>query len=254
TYIDNPFQYIIAFKKDSGFHIENIELVESDLYEHYHEYEIESDFIEFALEKELSLKKEDIIFKRGIALYEEDLQYNNSEKIMHSIKVQHESFYDNMKTLIRGEAQHYKKHISYQASYYAKNAHKYAYSVLDLDPMIKKVNDEDFEYQLNEAIAAYDHSLYMASTACLGVSLETLCKILLEKNGKVISEYDSTILSKLADRLYRDNIISKRFKSRLDICYKLRNLSAHTSPGVVIREDCHTIISTINEFVNTYFD
>lgn len=71
--------------------------------------------------------------------------------------------HNSMKDTIRNEASSFQKHISHEASYYAKNAHRYAYSILNLGPMIEKVNDDDFEYQLNQALTAYDHSLYMAS-------------------------------------------------------------------------------------------
>ncbi|PAD21648.1 hypothetical protein CHH64_07420 [Terribacillus saccharophilus] len=248
---NNILMYIIQ-KKDSNLEIEYNDLTAEEYYVDFADHHT-SEFKEAVLDNEGIIDKRDIIFVEELS-YLENRWNEDNEVFKAHIDIHNDLYFTQMQRLASQEAREYQTHINQSANYYARNAYKYAYSALDLGPVIEKVNDADFEYQLDEAIAAYDHSLYMASTACLGVSLETLCKILLEKNGKAINDNEPTMLSKLADRLYRGNIISKRFKARLDVCYKLRNLSSHTSPGMVIKEDCHTIIGTIHEIVNTYFD
>ncbi len=151
------------------------------------------------------------------------------------------------------EARNFHTHNNYPQDYYAKNAARYTYSELDLNPIIDKVNDEDFSYQIDQAIAAYDHSLYLASCATLGVCLETVCKILLVKNGVKMKDSDSTLLDTLTAKLRENRLISFKMKGRIDVCYKVRNLAAHTSPGKIVKSDCHFILNTISEIVEEHF-
>ncbi|MFJ6411304.1 hypothetical protein ACIQLG_00735 [Terribacillus saccharophilus] len=243
----------VEFKKDGKLEIDNHSFLDSRYYEDYadyHEYTFKTEI----LSRNGIVDQRDIIFDDNIFYLEDSWDEDNGVFKYNLIKTFKTSLFNQMQSFASQEARTYQKHINHNAGYYAKNAHKYAYSILDLGPMIEKVNDDDFEYQLNQALAAYDHSLYMASCACLGVCLETLCKILLKKNNVKVKDSDATMLDKLAERLRAEQIISRKFNSRLDVCYKVRNLSSHTSPGIVIREDCHTIIGTMHEIVNTYFD
>lgn len=154
---------------------------------------------------------------------------------------------------LRNEADNYKIHNNLHQEYYAKNAARYAYSELDLTSIIEKINDKDFSYQLDQAIAAYDNSLYLASCATLGVCLETVCKLLLQNNGVKIKDSDSTLLSSLSAKLKENHLINYKLKGRIDVCYKVRNLAAHTSPGKIVKSDCHFILNTIAEIVETLF-
>lgn len=157
------------------------------------------------------------------------------------------------KRMLQKSAASLQKHLSQPMNYYAKNAAKFAYSLLDLKPMLDKVNDEDFSYQLDQAIAAYDNSLYLASCATLGVCLETLCRLLLIKEGEKIKDSDATMLDRLSERLKAAGIINYKFKNRIDVCYKVRNMASHTSPGKVVQNDCHFILNTMHEIVDIYF-
>lgn len=154
---------------------------------------------------------------------------------------------------LKKEASNFHSHNNYKQNYYAKNAARYAYSELDLNPIINKVNDDDFSYQIDQAIAAYDNSLYLASCATLGVCLETVCKLLLTRNGVKMKDSDSTLLDGLNEKLRENKLISFKLKGRIDVCYKVRNLAAHTSPGKVVKSDCHFILNTISEVVEGHF-
>jgi hypothetical protein len=199
--------------------------------------------------KALGINKNDIIqyFTVGI----EPLKLiKKSPEIIDTYK----EIYKNLtKRWLTNEARDFQSHISKPIGYYAKNAARYSYSLLDLGPLIKKVNDEDFSYQMDQAIAAYDSSLYLASCATLGVCLETLCKLLLIRNGVKVKDSDPTMLDKLSERLKENQLINYKFKQRIDVCYKVRNISSHTSPGKVVQNDCHFIINTIHEIVDSYF-
>lgn len=148
---------------------------------------------------------------------------------------------------IRESLRDYQMHLSKEASYYAKNAAKYSYSLLDLSEVIGKVNDPDFEYQLNEAIAAYDNSLYMASAAALGVTIETLCIKLLKNNRVKMKDSESTMIDKLADKLTENKLIIRKEHGRLIVAYRVRNLAAHSSRGQMLQADCNYLISVIHD-------
>lgn len=169
------------------------------------------------------------------------------------LRIQHANINDETMRWLREEAISYQKHVNQPMEYYAKNASRFSYSLLDLTPILEKINDEDFSYQMDQAIAAYDNSLYLASCATLGVALETLCKLLLIKEGVKVKDSDGTMLDKLGERLKEKGIISYKFKHRIDVCYKVRNIASHTSPGKVVQNDCHFILNTIHEIVDIYF-
>ncbi|MGP4038320.1 hypothetical protein ACTWP4_00210 [Gracilibacillus sp. D59] len=159
----------------------------------------------------------------------------------------------NAESLLTKETVEFQSHNNKPQSFYAKNAARYAYSELDLNPIINRINDEDFSYQLDQAIAAYDFSLYLPACATLGVCLETVCKLLLQRNGVKIKDSDSTMLDGLGERLKANGIINYKLKGRIDVCYKVRNLASHTSPGKIVKSDCHFILNTISEIAEGYF-
>lgn len=147
----------------------------------------------------------------------------------------------------------YQQHVSKDASYYAKDAALYSYTLLDLKPIILKVNDEDFKYQLNEAIAAYDKGLYTASATVLGVTIETMCIQILKNNSLKVRDSDSTMIDRLAEKLKENRLITRKEHGRLLVAYKVRNLAAHSSPGKTIQADCHFLISVIHDMVENHF-
>ena len=57
------------------------------------------------------------------------------------------------------------------------------FSFLDFDALIEKVNDEDFDYQMNEAKTCYEQQLYLAACCTFSVCLETVLMQILEKHN-----------------------------------------------------------------------
>ena len=241
------------YNEDSNLQYESLDLTTPVLYSNYGEYQHDHLFIEDLLKDNLQVKLSDIIFWFDVDTFMNTPKINSTESFKDTMSIYGSTMLEQMKTLIRNEGTQYQKHVNQPSEYYAKNAARYSYSLLDLSPILEKVNDEDFAYQLDQAIAAYDNSLYLASCATLGVCLETLCKILLKENGEKIKDSDGTMLNALAQKLREKNYISYKFASRIDVCYKVRNLASHTSPGKVVQNDCHFILNTIHEIVDVYF-
>ncbi len=127
------------------------------------------------------------------------------------------------------------------------------FSFLDFDSLIKKVNDEDFTYQMNEAKICYENQLYLAACCTFSVCLETVLMQILEKNDLKVND-DSTMLNKIGETLREENVISKRANNRLLITYSVRNSTSHTNKNKVIQNDCEWILKTIEFFVDEYLE
>lgn len=157
----------------------------------------------------------------------------------------------NLKNQIREDIQQFKKTNLTELSYFAKEVAKFPFSLMDLKVLLQVVNDEDFSYQLDQAMAAYHQNLYLPCAATLGVCLETLCLKICEKHGLKVKGGE-TQLGKLKERLSSEKIISKRDNGRLEIAYKMRNLASHTSPGETLKEDCHFMLAVMNEIAHQH--
>ncbi|RFT97541.1 hypothetical protein [Staphylococcus haemolyticus] len=127
------------------------------------------------------------------------------------------------------------------------------FSFLDFDALIKKVNDEDFDYQMNEAKICYEQQLYLAACCTFSVCLETVLMQILEKHNLKVNE-DSTMLNKIGETLRENKIISKRANNRLLTTYSVRNSTSHTNKNKVIQNDCEWILKTIEFFVDEYLN
>ena len=152
---------------------------------------------------------------------------------------------------IRNDARKHMEISQTKLSYFAKDVAKFPFSRFNLPLLIEVVNDNDFSYQLDQAMAAYHQNLFLPCAATLGVCLETLCIKVCEKYDVKIKGGE-TQLGVLKDRLSSEKKISKRDNGRLEIAYRMRNLTAHTSPGETLKEDCHFMLSVINEIAHQH--
>lgn len=244
----------ICFSKGENFSINSKDYSDKSYYTNFSDFSNDYDWLHKLLKDDFNINKDDILYQEDITAYLSLTSSPNSGFVETLEEVFGSYYFDRMKGLVRGHGANFQKHSDLNSGYYAKNAAKYAYSQIDLGPILQKVNNEDFEYQLDQAIAAYDNSLYMASCATLGVCLETVCKLIITNNGGKIKDSDATMLDKLGERLRTDRLISYKDKARIDVCYKVRNLSSHTSPGKVTQNDCHFLINAIQALVEDYFD
>ncbi|MCY8144341.1 hypothetical protein P9D79_00035 [Bacillus haynesii] len=253
-YLGKRDSHYLYFIQDKGkqLDLEIIDLTDEKYYEDFFKYPSRVDFVLKQILKKELFEEGDLVYHFNISTYIDRLE-GDPQLWQEYLERTDRTRYSEMLRLASKEGQIFLKHVNHPVSYYAKNAAKYHYSLLDLQAIIDKVDHEDFSYQMDQAIAAYDQSLYLPACATLGVCLETLCKLLLMKNGEKVKDSDATMLDRLGERLREKKIISYKFKSRIDVCYKVRNLSSHTSPGKVLQGDCHFLITTINELVDTYF-
>jgi len=238
------FYLLLCYEKGANLSFTYKDLTDLRFYNYNDQLYFNKNEIDILLEESPEMKKKDVIKSL-------DIEHSFIDMV---IKNESTPYYQKIVTLwLREDVEKYHKHINEPIGYYAKNAARYAYSELDLQPILDKVNDPDFSYQLDQAIASYDNSLYLASCATLGVCLETCCKLLLVRNNVKMKDSEPTMLDKLGEKLKENSIINYKFKGRIDVCYKVRNLASHTSPGKIVRSDCHFILNTIHELVETYF-
>jgi|SRR5690625_2010179 len=155
---------------------------------------------------------------------------------------------------IQNESLQFQKVNQTTLSYFAKDAYKFPFSIIDLKPLVKIVVDDDFSYQLDQAMAAYHQNLFLPCAATLGIALETLCIKILEDNGVKKIKSGDTQLGKLRERLINEKIITRRDNTRLEVAYKMRNMASHSSPGVALKEDCHFMLNVINTIALEYLN
>ncbi|ACB60732.1 hypothetical protein Exig_1255 [Exiguobacterium sibiricum 255-15] len=232
-----------VYSPQKGNLVEQIEPSNSLISEH-HNYDSIVDFAIATIQEYYEVNKDDILF--GIDV--DPFYLDNETALDNYLSLR-------LDTMIRESLKDYQTHLKYEGNYYANNAAKYSYSLLDLTSIIHRVNDEDFEYQLNEAIAAYDNSLYLASSATLGVTIETLCIKLLKNNGVKMKDSESTVIKVLADKLKENALINRKEHQRICVAYDIRNLAAHSSRGQMIQADCNYLISVIHDLgMNKFLD
>ncbi|WP_373471810.1 hypothetical protein [Carnobacterium alterfunditum] len=154
---------------------------------------------------------------------------------------------------LKNDGQRFRNHINIEASYYAKDAFRYVYSELDFTPIIQAVDDPNFEYALNESVAAYDNSLFLAAVSTAGTALEALIIRILELEGTTVNDNSPTELGTLSGMLKTAGVIDKRDKRRIMLAANFRNLASHTNKGRVIRQDAKLLYQEIFNLVSNYF-
>lgn len=126
------------------------------------------------------------------------------------------------------------------------------FNIHRVDDMISAVNDENFEYQMKEAIAVFENQHYLPAAATFCVALETLLIIFKQRNGLKHRPSDSSIIKDLVDELSSKQKITYRENKRLEISYELRNTINHSNIGMVAREDCLFIINAMRTFIDDH--
>lgn len=152
----------------------------------------------------------------------------------------------------------YQNHNNLSSGYYARNAYKYAFSDFDLEEILTKVNNEDFTYAINEAVACFDNSLYLAGCAALGVAFETACLELLKRTnvkiyGSVIKDYRNGGLGRYINELYKLEAISLKTQQRISKVCVLRNIASHASKGKIVKGDFKSMVTDLIEFIDSSF-
>lgn len=171
------------------------------------------------------------------------------------IEIQKENIGDKMLRQLREDGSQFIDHINKEASYYAKDAFRYAYSELDFTPIFSAVEDPDFEYALNESIACYDQSLYLAAVSTAGTAMENLIVAILENEGhKSFDDRSTTELGELAGILRGKGLIDRRDRRRIMLAASFRNLASHANKGRVTRQDAKVIYQEIYNLASKIYD
>lgn len=169
------------------------------------------------------------------------------------INIQRKNIGKIMLSKLKQDGEAFREHINKEASYYAKDAFRYVYSELDFSPIITVVNDKDFEYALNESLACYDNSLYLAAVSTAGTALENLMVKMLETKGEFTDDSSPTELGVLSSRLRNAGVIDKREKKRIMLAASFRNLASHANKGRVTRQEAKLIYQEIFNLAANYF-
>lgn len=127
------------------------------------------------------------------------------------------------------------------------------YLKFDINVLFAKVNDNDFKYELEEAIKAYNSNLYLAATTTAAVAIETLLKrVIITKLGDKKVPQDQYILS-FAKTLQNENVITDRQFHRIRAANELRRGSAHSKSGSLTQWDADQVISCAKILVDELF-
>ncbi|MEM5567635.1 hypothetical protein AAF695_02550 [Aerococcus viridans] len=214
------------------------------------------DSLKFESEKEFIQKYITEKYHSGKILYDEYSSVSflhpndNIQSVLNDIRRKSDI---SMKFLVKEHGKLFVRHISNKSTYYSQNAYKYVYSDLDFTELLSTANNPDFEYALNESLASYENSLYLAATATAGTALETLIITILERANIDYEVHSSTELGYLVGQLLKNDIIDKKMKQRIMNAASLRNLASHANKGKTIREDARLVYQTIMTLGELYF-
>lgn len=214
------------------------------------------DSLKFEREKEFIQKYITEEYHSGKILYDEYSSVSflhpndNIQSVLNDIRLKSDI---SMKFLVKEHGKLFVSHISNKSTYYSQNAYKYVYSDLDFTELLSTANNPDFEYALNESLASYENSLYLAATATAGTALETLIITILERANIDYEVHSSTELGYLVGQLLKNDIIDKKMKQRIMNAASLRNLASHANKGKTIREDARLVYQTIMTLGELYF-
>lgn len=122
--------------------------------------------------------------------------------------------------------------------------------------VLKRINDAQFLYELDEALGAYHAKLYLASTVTAAVALETLLKIaIVSELGVEKIPRDNKLKHTLhyATTLRNSQLIDERLFHRIQSMNELRRSGAHSKTGEIQKWDAEQMLSGINNVVMALF-
>lgn len=188
------------------------------------------------------------IDKKKIKIFDSD-----TDTYINFIKSDLKSFADSRASqTLKNEFEAYTKHASTIVTQYKHDTIS-PFSHLDFDGLIAKIGDKDFEYQMRQAEECYKRSLYLPAAATMGVCLETVLLLLIEKNDIPEKNIQQTMLNALGTVLRSKNIINYRTNRRIEMAYSIRNSVSHSNTGSVAKTDCDLILNTIKSIVDEHF-
>ncbi len=145
---------------------------------------------------------------------------------------------------------------NFNQSLIAHKAPKADFHLFDISQIVSKVNDEDFQYEYEEAIKAYNAGLYLPSTITTAVAIETLLKnVIIQRLGerKLPRESREKYILNYANILLREGVISERLNHRIRATNELRRSAGHSKSGKVEQWDAEQAISCVKVIVDELF-
>lgn len=122
-----------------------------------------------------------------------------------------------------------------------------------LEEILQKVNNDDFSYELSEAIKAYKADLFLASTVTIAVSIETLLKIyIINTLGEKVLPRVYYILN-LTEILETNKKIDSRLSHRIKAFNEIRRGVAHSKSGKVEKWDAEQGLTLVKLLVESLF-
>lgn len=118
-------------------------------------------------------------------------------------------------------------------------------SVLDFSTIVEKLQSNQFNYVIKEAIKCYKNDLFFATVVTSGIAFENLIKLVLVKKNIKFNEREK--LFKLIDLLQENGIIDKRKAYSLRTIRYMRNLSCHPNEGIYSKNDALSLLQAIKE-------
>ncbi|MBC2004396.1 hypothetical protein HCA78_11500 [Listeria booriae] len=106
---------------------------------------------------------------------------------------------------------------------------------------------------MRQAEECYKRALYLPAAATMGVCLETVLLLLIDKNNISTKSIQETMLNALGEALRNRNIINYRTNRRIEMAYSIRNSVSHSNTGSVAKTDCDLILNTIKSIVDEHF-
>ncbi|KMY49196.1 hypothetical protein [Peribacillus loiseleuriae] len=131
------------------------------------------------------------------------------------------------------------------------------FPLFEMDLIYSLVNNEQFKYELEESVKAYNSELFLASIVTAAVSLETLLKIsIINKLGEdyLPKEDRKKYTLNYAQILLNQNVIDERLNHRIRAINELRRGGAHSKTGKIEQWDAEQIISGIRIIVEFIFN
>lgn len=145
------------------------------------------------------------------------------------------------------------KHDRFKSNVVIQKENNTLYHEFDIVPLIAKVNNEDFQYELIESVKAYNAGLYFASTVVSAVTIETILKIYYVSHFGESSLPKKYYILNLAEKLNNENKLNDRLHHRIKSFNELRRGVAHSKTGKVSKWDAEQGLSLIKIIVESLF-
>ncbi|UZQ49800.1 hypothetical protein [Clostridium kluyveri] len=149
-------------------------------------------------------------------------------------------------------------HIDYMRAGYLKSVvESYKnisdFNVLDLDYINKKVQDDEFKYEIEESAKAYKAELFLASSLTAQVSIETLLKLAVIKYLGKTKLPNHLYIYGLGKLLNDNGKIDDRLFKRIQAINDLRHGIAHSNTGEIQKWDADQTLGLVKILVDTLF-